>query len=296
VTKPQNSSAKLAYPALFTSVDRAAAEQQGKFFTLKVVELSAIVAGSLVGVLAADDLWGTAGGVAVVCFLIAAAIRISGNGQVAEKRWYDARAAAESVKSLSWQYAVAGEAFRRTDTNPDAVFVNQLRTILTAVPHLDIPAGSDPGVTQSMRELRAAEQAERQRRYISERVQDQVDWYAQKANWNKRRSLAWSAAVVLVELLAVCLGIARISGAIEVDLLGVLGAFSAGLIAWIQAKNYTELSESYSVTSHEVGMVASTVRAATTEEVWAQNVHDAEAAFSREHTMWLARRQSRLSM
>jgi hypothetical protein len=59
----------------------------------------------------------------------------------------------------------------------------------------------------------------------------------------------------------------------------------------MQAKKYANLSEAYAVTSHEVSLVPSTLSAEATEEEWAQAVHDAEAAFSREHTMWQARRQ-----
>lgn len=283
----------LQYPGLFTSVDTAAAGQQRQFFALKAIELSALAAGALVGTLAVDDLWGAAGIAALLCFVLAVGIRLSGAGRSAEKRWYDARAAAESIKSLSWQYAVGGEAFRKGDIDPDGAFVTHLRQVLHAVPRLDVPAtDASAVVTDDMRGLRAADQDERCRRYREARIDDQVAWYARKARSNRRRSRAWSAVVATLELAAVAVGAARIRGSIDIDLLGVFAATSAGLIAWTQAKNYTQLSESYAVTSHEVGLVAASVRAGVSEEAWAQSVHDAEAAFSREHTLWLARRQS----
>jgi hypothetical protein len=68
-------------------------------------------------------------------------------------------------------------------------------------------------------------------------------------------------------------------------------AISASLAAWKQTKNYAALSESYSVTSHEVAILATTIVKHVDEQTWSQAVHDAEAAFSREHTLWLARRQ-----
>jgi hypothetical protein len=76
-----------------------------------------------------------------------------------------------------------------------------------------------------------------------------------------------------------------------VNWLGVLAAGTASVAAWQQTKNYSSQSEAYAVTSHEVAIVAETIGPAIDESSWAQAVHDAEAAFSREHTLWLARRQ-----
>jgi hypothetical protein len=67
---------------------------------------------------------------------------------------------------------------------------------------------------------------------------------------------------------------------------------AVAVIGWMQAKKYASLSEAYAVTSHEVALVASTLSAELDEDAWAQAVHDAEAAFSRELTMWQARRQA----
>lgn len=288
-------SPSIDYPELFTSADQAAAENQRLFFLLKVVELGALSGGAVLGLLSSDDLWGAAGIAAVLCFLAAAGVRISGAGQRAEKRWYDARAAAETVKSLSWQYAVRGEAFRSSDPSPEATFVSRLQGVLGGLPHLNIPAAtaSNAGATDTMRALRGADQAERCRSYREHRVDDQVGWYGRKASWNKARSRWWSASVIGIELAAVCLGVLRVAGRIDLDLLGVFGAVAAGFIAWIQAKNYTELSESYAVTSHDVALVSEAVHSGVPEDAWAQSVHDAEGAFSREHTMWLARKQGR---
>ncbi|MBV9820798.1 MAG: SLATT domain-containing protein, partial [Actinobacteria bacterium] len=130
-------------------------------------------------------------------------------------------------------------------------------------------------------------------RYRTGRIEDQVRWYSRGANKNRRRSRMWRAALVGIESAALVVGLLRIGGHLDLDLLGVLGTAGAGLVAWMQAKNYTYLAESYAVTSHEVGLVAQAVYAGVDEPVWAQKVHDAEAAFSREHTMWVARRQAK---
>lgn len=294
MSEPTFQNASFSYPALFTSLDSAAAEHQSRFFRLKCVELVSLALGAALGLMSASAIWGAAGIAAVLCFIVAVGVRLSGAGAGAERSWYDARAAAESVKSLSWQYAVGGEAFRLGDDEPEKSFVCHLRQILCAVPRLDFPSANSnsAGVTEEMKSLRYAERNVRVEYYRKNRIDDQVSWYRRKANWNKVRARWWSRAIILIELVAISLGVTRSSGMIDIELLGLFGAIGAGLIAWTQAKNYTVLSESYAVTSHEVGLVANTIPEALTEGAWAQSVHDAEAAFSREHTLWLARRQS----
>jgi len=287
--------ATLEMPTLFGAADTAASDYQKRFFVAKTIELGAIALGAIVGALNVNALWGAAGVAAVICFGIALAIRLSGVGARAERRWYDARAAAESIKSLAWSYAVGGEAFRKSMPDAERELVTKLGEILAGLPDLNVPADArtPAGATPDMAELRASDQQTRCDRYHAARINDQVSWYSNKSKFNKARSEAWSAAVVVAEGAAIVAGLLRMRGAFDVDLLGVFGAIGAGMIAWMQAKNYTSLSEAYAVTSHEVGLVAHSVRSGVPEDQWAQSVHDAEAAFSREHTMWRARQQGR---
>jgi hypothetical protein len=75
----------------------------------------------------------------------------------------------------------------------------------------------------------------------------------------------------------------------------MLSAGAAAIAAWRQTRDYTTLKDAYEVTSHEIVIVAGELPAAgRSEEAWSQLVHDAAAAFSREHTLWLVRRQGSL--
>jgi hypothetical protein len=225
---------------------------------------------------------------ALACFAIALAIRISRIGDNAQRRWYDARAAAESIKSASWQFAVGGEAYRKDDATAATRFQADLHRYLGQLSHLTVPTDSpsECGVTAPIGERVAA--------YIAHRVQDQMDWYATSATRNGLRARRWWLMLVIVEASALIVGLARVAFGFDVDWLGVLAALAASLAAWQQAKRYTELSESYAVTSHEVGLIKAASGECRSERSWAQFVHDAEAAFSREHTLWLARRQGPL--
>jgi len=285
------------FPALFEAADTIAAESQKKFLRALRAELLALSAAALVAQIPAREIGGAGPIAALALFAVALAIRVSRVEEHAQRQWYDARAAAESIKSASWQYAVGGEAYRLDDPDAEPRFQADLRRYLGQLPHLDVPTGSaaQSGASSDMQALRRMPVAHRAEAYLRDRVEDQLGWYSTSAGRNKKRARRWWAFTVVLEGAAVAVGLARVVAKFDVDWLGVLAAIAASLAAWQQAKRYTELSESYAVTSHEVGLIRSSLDGDACERDWAQFVHDAEAAFSREHTLWLARRQGPLA-
>lgn len=284
---------RVSFPALWGAADTASASNQSRFFLLKRLELSGLVLGAGAALLPGALLGGVGPAISVLAFLAVICLQLSRAGAKAESRWYDARAAAESIKSAAWQYAAGGEAFRLDNADAEQRFLARLREILQNVPKLDLPPvnSASAGVTPSMATVRDLPIHDRAEVYRQQRVADQVRWYAAKSTWNRRRGSLFVVLTVVIEAVAVVCGVLRFKLEADLDLLGVLATVAAGLVAWSQAKKYEFLAESYSVTSHEVGLVAGTIGTSETEEEWAQLVHDAESAFSREHTMWQARRQ-----
>lgn len=285
------------FPPLFKAAERSSAEQQHRFYWSTGGQFALLGAAALATILPTGAL-GNAGPIATLIFtFIALLIQVSGAAPRAERRWYNARAAAESIKSASWEFAVCGEAFRADDSGVEPRYTERLRSALVGLKHLDIGAADvlQASVTTTMKTLRGSELSERYAAYIKHRVQNQVQWYSEKSNWNKRRSWGYGITAAVVELAALVFGVLRVSGLVEIDLLSVFAAIAAGVIGWIQVKKYANLAEAYAVTSHDIGLVASTLSPTLPEVEWAQAVHDAEAAFSREHTMWQARRQGPIS-
>lgn len=284
-------------PALFDAANETAAQSQRTFLRALRAELLALSVAALVAQLPARELGGAGPVATLVLFVVALAIRISQVEQHAQRKWYDARAAAESIKSASWQFAVGGEAYRTDDPTAESRLRADLRRYLGQLSHLDVPVGSpsESGATSDMQAIRKTSVAERAEVYLRDRVEDQLGWYSANAGRNKTRARRWWMVTVAVEVAAVGVGLGRVVAGFDLDWLGVLAAISAALAAWQQAKRYTELSESYSVTSHEVGLIRSALEPGVEESEWAQFVHDAEGAFSREHTLWLARRQGPLA-
>ena len=283
----------ITFPDLYEAAETAAARSQKKFLLERGFEFAALVAAASFGEIPRSSIGHEGPVIAFAFFALALILRVSGVGDRAEKRWYDARAAAESVKSASWQYSVGGESYRMSDQTADTRFIGALEEMLATLPDLDIGATPDsgPAITPEMRDLRNSAQSERARAYLLQRVQDQVRWYSQKAKWNKDKARLWRWILIAVQSSAVLLGGLRVLGVFDVNWLGILAAAAAGIAAWQQTKNFSSLSEAYAVTSHEVNLVSSTLDAEANDKDWAQSVHDAESAFSREHTLWRARVQ-----
>jgi hypothetical protein len=290
---PAEQVSELELPALWHAADRASARNQSNFYLTKGFELGGLACAAVAALVPGAFLNGIGPMVALVLFLGVLGLQLSRLSGSAESRWYDARAAAESIKSAAWQYAVGGEAFRLDDDDARARFNQVLKQILLAVPRLDIGAAatSFATVTPTMGAVRKLAQPERAAVYQRLRIEDQVSWYSRKAAWNTSRARFYLGVTVVLEVTAIVVGILRFREEADADFMGVFAAAAAAFVAWSQTKKYGFLAESYAVTSHEVRLVADTVDSPVDEDSWAQSVHDAEAAFSREHTMWQARRQ-----
>lgn len=285
------------FPELLNSIEVVSANAQKRFYVTTGATLVLLAAGSVTALVPATFFHNIGSLLTLVLFIAALVLQISKVAQKAEKEWYEARSAAESIKTASWEFAVGGEVFRKSGPNEsdeEKRYINVLKKILHNVKSLDVGAGGqqNSAVTDSMKKLRATNIQNRCKVYREKRVQDQIQWYSRKAEFNRKSGILFSGFVIVLEFAAVILGVARVMGSIGINLLGPIAAIASGLVGWMQAKKYTNLAEVYAMTSQEINLLQSTLRADVTEPEWAQSVHDAEAAFSRENTMWQARRQS----
>jgi SMODS and SLOG-associating 2TM effector domain 3/SMODS and SLOG-associating 2TM effector domain 1 len=209
-----------------------------------------------------------------------------------EKEWYDSRAVAESAKTLSWQYAVAGGEFGREakDGVVRSRFLSRLEDILEEVKRLGLSSGEGSQLSPRMEALRRSNFAERRSTYTQHRIRQQRSWYAGKATWNEKRRRIWTAVTIVLLAAGLIAGLARAFYGLELDLLGPLAAAASSAMAWARSKDYAELAAAYSVTTHELGVVEAEAASIKDEKMWASFVERAERAISREHTLWKARR------
>ncbi len=281
------------YPAMYRSADKLAVSQQKLFFItvrwqLIALTLAAIAAASTAVVVGLQM---------VQAVLLAAAfsgtlILLIGKP---ERSWYEARAVAESVKTMSWRFAMRAEPFTHDDPADREHLRRRLQVLRdlhreTAKLFSEDLAGEQ--ITEAMCSLRAAALHERLERYRTERIDEQRGWYADKSRSNRRHSRAFFVFSIVTNALAVIAAATRpLWPGAPFWPTDILIAVSASIVAWLQANRFTELAASYALAAQEIGLVREQAAPKTDEEL-SRFVADAENAFSREHTQWVARQDS----
>lgn len=285
-------------PPLYHAADRSSGVAQKWFLDATRVRLLGLVGAATFGLFTwrhgtSPTDW--AGVLAACCFINVLVVEGYLLKFKPERTWYEGRAAAESVKTLSWRYAVGGEPFTigtRPENETEDLFLKQLDGVLEVLKDLDLvaPTSSGQQISKTMRDVRTLPLADRKTIYEQDRVEDQQTWYARKAAWNKTRAGRWTGAMLLVEGTGIVAAMLKAVGTIEGDLLLFAGAIVATMTAWLQTKQHRTLATAYGVTALELASVRSKISHQTNEGDWAKFVDDAEEAFSREHTLWKASR------
>lgn len=208
-----------------------------------------------------------------------------------QRAWYEGRAAAESIKSLSWKYALRAEPFAgEADTD-----LARLESDLSAVQR-ELKGiawtGEAATATGPMRALRESALPLRKEAYRSGRIATERRWYREKADHYARQARWWNVAAVAATTIGLLGGFLEAFGALSYDLLGSASAVAAGATAWSQMKQFRPLSAAYALTDRELAAADRQLEADVDEREWALRASSAEDAISREHTMWLARREA----
>jgi hypothetical protein len=282
-------------PALFKAADAASRDGQRWFVEAVRGSLVLSVAAAFFGIpsLAEDAAWPSAA--AAAAFGLGALLSLYLYWGRPERRWYDGRAAAESLKTLAWQFAVGGGEYAkgadaRAEPGIEEAFVRRLAEVLTELRNVDVRPAAGEQITPAMRAVRGATLAGRRRTYREDRIGDQQAWYTGRANLNRSRARRWLAAAIGVQLVGTAVAALHASGVIEVDLLGLIAAAAAAAAAWLQVKDHGMLAEAYAVAAQELALIQAQLDHVDDEDAWQRFVERAEQAISREHVLWRARR------
>lgn len=291
------------YAGAFVLTDQTAAWAQRVHLRFTRLELGLLVLGAAAGFVEVDvgpagiDLGGVA---ATLLFTASLALRGYRMTLRPTRLWQDSRAAAESIKTLCWRYAVASRAFPADlpAERADRLFVERLGEVLDGIRSLAVrhPEGApSEQITAWMRELRAAPLEQRRAVYERARVEDQQRWYAAKAEANRRQGQRWSLVVLCFEVLGVLAGALKAFDLVDLswstgDLVGVAAALGAAATAWARTRQFSTLASAYRIANEELAAIRVLVPYARSDEEWEQFVDSTEAAISREHTMWRASR------
>jgi SMODS and SLOG-associating 2TM effector domain 3/SMODS and SLOG-associating 2TM effector domain 1 len=283
------------FPGLFKAADRAALKFQKRHFRLTLTGLAAGVVAAIGSAISYDlnkhlDVGALLAGVAFAVGAVATAFLLFGK---ADRAWYESRAAAESIKTLAWQFCVtAGQ------PDDDRTFGRQARAIARQMRYARLPVqDGNERATDAMREVRARPAAERRRLYLTQRIGDQHTYYLSKADQHARLAKVWLWTMAALQVAGLALAVLRAVNLLNADLLGIAATAAAGALAWVQTKDSQTLAESFRVAADDLADVASEGAdlGPLDEEEWAAFVRDGEQAVSREHTLWRARRDPALA-
>jgi len=288
------------YPWLYRAADRASGEAQHSHFVALRVQLTIFF---IVGLLAAFPSWFLLGpiwqrGIAAASVIVLAAgliIVAAARERRYDKRWFDARAVAESAKTLTWRYMMrVPPSFVSEADFADHTFIGELQAISSsrsgAVAELGGVEQDKKQITSHMQSVRASSFDERKAYYLAFRVAEERDWYHDKSASNRKLSARWYWGVIAIQLIALAMAVLRASDFVHLSFAGPLMTLAASFSAWTQARRHDELGTTYSVAANELTNLEAKVEICTSDTELLALVEDVEEAISREHTMWRARR------
>ncbi|ACO75592.1 Anthranilate synthase component I [Laribacter hongkongensis HLHK9] len=281
------------FPALYRSADKLSLKSQQHFFRVLRVHLVTLVVAAVLSIVSIPH-WSVAAA-QLLALLGALGCSIYLFAMRPDRFWYAGRAVAESIKTITWRYVCRAEPFQGKDESAARndfsqtlkQIVEQNREVCQSLTeHLD-----GEQFTQVMKRMRARPLEERRATYADYRIKDQLTWYSKKAEFNRRMSRNFFWALIGVNAIAVVCAVLRM---VYVDQpfwpTDVFVAMAASILSWMQAKRFSELAASYALAAHEIGLIKEQSLNSGTEEEFSVFVGDAENAFSREHTQWVARK------
>jgi hypothetical protein len=235
-----------------------------------------------------------------VFYLLALAMILYKATERPDRAWYQARAGAESFKSLAWRYAVGGAPFSVEGlSGPDADrrFEEQLTRVFDALPGLPSPLlehGEAVQITPRMRELRAQPLDLRKDAYRRGRVEDQERWYSLKSGTNERVARRWNALALVVTFAGLIAGVVRIVTDYDFDLLGLAAVAAASITAWTENRQHRSLAVAYADAAQALAAISLRFPHIVDDAGWTAFVDEAEQTMTRERNSWLTRRDADL--
>jgi hypothetical protein len=213
-----------------------------------------------------------------------------------ERAWYDGRAVAESAKTVAWRYITCAEPYQctREPAEVDRALIADLASILNSrqeFTRMIVMDGTQEAISEHMRSARLLKCEERKQIYLRDRIADQEKFYGRNAVINRHRERQWFYAIVGAQVLGMTLAISEafwVDAPIKVA--GVFATLAAAGFAWVQLKQHKELAQAYGLAAQDLALIRAQAAFVKTDADLSAFVGDAENAISREHTMWIARR------
>lgn len=283
------------YPGLFRAADAVSRAGQERHVWLAQLELAFLAAAAIVGAVISvvPTVGGQIGAVAVAALLIGAAlVRSVSRSTRPETRWFEGRAVAELVKTLAWKYMTHVDPYNCDDAQAGDQLTQSMQDVLGERLILEPTALAELGgdqITEGMRRVRALGFEDRRTVYITARVRDQLTWYSRRSGDHKRNADRWFVTGVVCEALAIAAALMLVFNPHLINLIGVFSTVTAASTTLARLRGDSEVAQRYALAAEELAMIQLRVKSAS-EAVFPDRVVEAEAAISREHKMWAAKR------
>lgn len=281
------------YPALYRTADAASVRAQNGFLRVFKASVVTLVLGAIVSLVNAKH--AIAMIISGLLFLASLAIYVYGQFENYRGRWYQARALAESVKTATWRLIMGADPFAKTsDVNMErfrALLTELLQEHKGLAKHLSGELTNEDQITPEMKRVLTLSFDEKKNYYLSNRINEQREWYSQKAATCNSQNWKYFSVLCVVYAVAIILLFVRVMEPnLEFLPVEVCAVIASAIISWLQLKKFDELSSSYGMAALEIGIIKSRFEDVGDLKKLSGFVSDAENAFSREHTQWAARR------
>jgi hypothetical protein len=288
-----------SFPAFYISTDKISIKSKKIYETVFLINLVLLVMASLLGTIKIDDRFiglfiKISGFIYFICSILMFILLFV----KFEKKWYTSRAITESLKSLTWKYMIGGEPFSLTliQNDVDNSFIQILKELNNEVKSKSIFKDGNvkigEQITIDMLNVRKMTLQERRTFYSENRINNQLDWYKNKAKYNGRMSKIYFSIITILLFITFIYLVFLNPADIPIKITSLIASITSSLLAWLQVKKHQELSEAYTLTAQDINLIKEKSKNIVDENSLSIFVSDAETAFSREHTMWLARRDS----
>lgn len=284
------------YPGRFVEEDSLAARKQRRHrTTLFIVGIVAVIL-EVLSWLSGLSGMGTWPQVARVLFVVSIGFLglelFRSSSKKLEIPWYDARAAAESIKTIYWRYIVHAEPFAATQprNESEVALLRRIEDVLTGL-------GKSPESRTELAEqevldwawaVRTSDIEQRVSFYVRERVEEQSSWYARKSDLLRVYARRASYVAISAAVLAFALSILSFWSDSAGSWSEVLFEVSVVVFGYAAIRNYRRDSRVYEFTRQEIETAARQIHTQVSQSEWARLVDEIEEVFSREHVTWQA--------
>ena len=294
-----------AYPSVLAGAEAASAEGRSRFMWLSQAELALAVGTSMLAIvfLLGDSFWWETGErvrgwervALAVAVIVSFVVKIGSRLRQYDAQWFEARAVAETVKSMTWRYVTRADPFQGsgTDQQVDVAFHAAIRTTLRSSgafhPRIYQELPISEQITPEMVQIRSRDLDERRKIFIQDRLDDQISWYSNKAARSERISARWFWLGLGLTAMALVAAIVSIQAFWVAVLISLFATLATATTVLSKLGRHDDIKKSYVLAAYELSFLRERVLAAVSEDELSEAVEASEEAISREHSMWIAR-------